>query len=91
MFPTIVNHSPGRDDRKISQATEDQIIKICEIAGGFFFAILAAREIFSENAIVKQIKNLKVDLKILEGEVTDLFKIVYNNGKDAIRRFPLNI
>ncbi len=81
----------ANDNRKISQQTQEKIVKICEIIGGLFFAILAAREIFSENVILKQIKNLKTDLRNLDKEVSDLFKMIYNNGIATIRNFQLTI
>jgi hypothetical protein len=71
------NHC-ANEHRKISQQTQKKIIKNCEIIGGLFSAILAASEVFSENIILKQIKNLKTDLRDLEREVNDLFKIISN-------------
>jgi hypothetical protein len=79
------------EKRNISLEIQKKIIKAHEISEGFFFAILAAREIFSENAILKQIKTLKNDLRDLDKEVSDLFKMIYSSGKDAIHNFQLKI
>lgn len=76
---------------KIDQKAEKTIIKMWEFTGGFIFAFLAAREIFSENSVPKQIKILSGDLHNLEKEVSNLFKIIYNNGMNAIRNFELEI
>lgn len=75
-------------DKKISEKTQDHLLKACEVIGGLFFAVLTIKEVFSENA--KQLKILK-DFRNLEKELNDLYKAVYNKGKEDIHNFTLKL
>lgn len=79
------------EERKICQENQKKIVRVCEGIGGLLFAILAVREVFSENTIKNSKNRIETNLRDLEKEISNLFKMIFNNGRDSIHNFPLEM
>lgn len=74
---------------KISEERKKNIITISGIVSGLFFAVIVAREVFSERNLSRRIASLKGDVRGVEKEVRQLSKLIYDHGVESIRNFKL--